>query len=118
MQSILFKNWTTDLFIGKWDGVEYAFTPGQSMYVEDWKALHFAKHLADKAMQADGLNFDHFSRQKYLDKCFVEAVDVNEKTAEVEIVNKNIEEGNIEPKRKGGKSKKVSEESDFEGLKE
>lgn len=126
MQSILFKNWTTKEFVGKWDGVPYTFAPGQAMYLEDWKAEHFAKHLTDAVMQAEGKEVNHFTRPSYLEKCFVKSIDVNPKNAESEILNKNIEEDKVEApaKKKGGRPVKamaevveVVEDASFEGLK-
>lgn len=117
MISKVFINWSKETFICHWDGVPYTFHPGQSIYLEDWKADHFAKHLTDREMQRDGLVVNDFHRDEYLKKCFVEeeSVEVNPKNAEAEILNKNIEAEKIEAPKKG-RPKKVAEE-EFEGLK-
>lgn len=44
---VTFFNDTDIDFIGYWAKSEYHFPPGTRMMMEDWKARHFAKHLAD-----------------------------------------------------------------------
>lgn len=50
VKSVVFKNFTDEEFVCSWDGVPYRFAPGKEMYVEDWKADHFAKHLVNRVM--------------------------------------------------------------------
>ena len=50
VKSVVFKNFMDEEFVCSWDGVPYRFAAGKEMYVEDWKAAHFAKHLVNKAM--------------------------------------------------------------------
>ena len=49
--AIVFTNFSDETFVCSWDGTPYTFAPGQAMMVEDWKAYHFAKHLANREMQ-------------------------------------------------------------------
>lgn len=49
--AVLFKNFSDEEFIGQWDGVKYRFPKGREMFVEAYKAVHFAKHLVDREVQ-------------------------------------------------------------------
>ena len=53
--SVLFKNASNEEFVCSWDSVPYRFAPGKEMYVEDWKAQHFAKHWVDRELNRKGL---------------------------------------------------------------
>lgn len=44
---VTFFNFTDADFTGVWDSIPYHFAAGEKMRMEDWKAKHFAKHLAD-----------------------------------------------------------------------
>ncbi len=48
MKAIKFKNFSTEDFTWKWDGVQFTFPAGQETYLEEDKAHHFAKHLVDR----------------------------------------------------------------------
>jgi hypothetical protein len=103
----LFINWTDDDFAytGKdgevkdencrWDGVPYSFPAGSSMYLESWKADHFAKHLVDRELNRLDKPTNHPLRKQLLAKCFgaetIEAPDVSKLQSEV--LNKNVAEG-------------------------
>lgn len=45
-----FTNYTTEEFIGYWDGKKHTFQPGQTKTMQAFKALHFAKALANKEL--------------------------------------------------------------------
>jgi hypothetical protein len=47
MKSVLFKNFTDRTFTWQWNSVSYTFKPHQEIFLEDWLAEHFAKHLID-----------------------------------------------------------------------
>ena len=47
MKSVLFKNFTDRTFTWQWNSVDYTFQPHQEIFLEDWLAEHFAKHLID-----------------------------------------------------------------------
>lgn len=42
----------------RWDGEDYTFKPGESRYMPDWKAAHFAKHLVNRELIKMGLDND------------------------------------------------------------
>lgn len=136
METILFTNWTDEDFIGLWDGVPYPIKKGQSMYLEDWKAKHFAKHLVDRELNKEGKPTSDPMRIGLEAKCFGESEEVK---SEVEIENLNkqpseisseIEEKNTrgaaEPEKtalaekidKRIKEYKESQKENFEGLNE
>lgn len=91
MEAKKFKNWTGEDFTWKFDGIPYTFKAGQEMFLEDYKAEHFAKHLVDREMNNQGVVTSSLSkRQELTAKCFpsdeivtpLEAIQLNE-TAKV-----------------------------------
>lgn len=50
MKTALFTNFTNEPFIGYWDGKGKKFSPGQSLYMPDYLAKHFAKHLVNREL--------------------------------------------------------------------
>lgn len=50
MNAIIFKNFTEEDFTWKFDGVPFNFKAGQEMYMEEFKAKFFAKHLVDREL--------------------------------------------------------------------
>ena len=50
MKTALFTNFTASEFTGYWDGKGKKFAPGQSLYMPDYLARHFAKHLANREL--------------------------------------------------------------------
>lgn len=48
--SALFTNFTTDTFIGYWNGKGRVFEPGQSAYLPYSLAAHYAKHLVNREL--------------------------------------------------------------------
>lgn len=121
VKSVVFKNFDREEFVCSWDGTPYRFPPGKEMYVEDWKAEHFAKHLIDKIMNRNNqITSNKFVRDQLLPQALPpetsisteEALDLNarEKLAEVKAEEK------VEEIKKKKTSKKVVEE-EFEGLK-
>lgn len=107
MKSVVFQNWTNEDFSWTWAGDQYDFPAGSKIMLQDYLAMHFAKHLATREMFKAGheLNtYKHPEFQKMVDKCLcTEAVVVEAKTeakVAVEIAKANAEAG-IEPKRRG-----------------
>lgn len=50
MKTALFVNFTEETFTGYWDGKPKKFEPGQSVYMPDYLANHFAKHLVNREL--------------------------------------------------------------------
>lgn len=49
-KTALFTNFTDKEFIGYWDGKGKKFAPGASLYMPDYLARHFAKHLTNQEL--------------------------------------------------------------------
>lgn len=113
VKSIVFKNFTKKEFVCSWDSVPYRFAAGKEMYVEDWKAHHFAKHLVDKVMHEKGMiTTDMVIREKFL----AQALPAEEVLSTDEALDLNAREEVIEKKKKKA-SKKVVKEEEFADLK-
>lgn len=55
MEARKFKNFSTEDFTWKFDGIPYTFKAGQEIFLEDFKADHFTKHLVDREMNKLGI---------------------------------------------------------------
>ena len=49
-KTALFTNFTSEEFTGYWDGKAKRFEPGQSLYMPDYLAQHYAKHLVNREL--------------------------------------------------------------------
>lgn len=109
VQAILFKNFSDKEFTWSYDGVPYTFGVGQEMYMEDYKAHHFAKHLIDRELtKKDIVTTNKFEIEKLLPLALPK-----EKAIEpAQILDANIR------KEKKVKVKKAESEKEFEGLNE
>lgn len=101
MNAIKFKNFSDEDFSWKYDGQSYTFKAGQEMYLEDFKAHHFAKHLVDHVinkMEKDTGN--QALRTQLLAQCFPpdevvsadEALDIEMKKTKGKKSVKEVEE--------------------------
>lgn len=66
MQAIQFHNFTDEDFTWKWDGIPYTFPAGSTMFLEDYKAEHFAQHLVDHEMNKRGIPTNNLTERKKL----------------------------------------------------
>lgn len=134
-QTALFINATNEAFTGYWNSQAYEFGPAGSkdkpdrLYMEAWKAHHFAKHLTNRElMKVDGGETHTSPKNPEQDPMFMELFnkfvivqgDSTESKVHSDVINMN--EGlssDIEPpKNKGGRPKKIETEEEFEGLNE
>ena len=58
VKTVLFRNFSSEKFVGMWNKEEFPFEPNQSMHMEDWMARHFAKHLANRELLRAGMDND------------------------------------------------------------
>ena len=58
MKTALFTNFSNEEFTGFWNGKGKKFAPGQSVYMPDYLAKHFAKHLTNRELLKKGLERD------------------------------------------------------------
>jgi len=122
MKAIRFKNDTDRDFTWKFDGIAYTFKAGQEIYLEDFKANHFAKHLIDRELMEKKVRTDNQVERNILTAKFLPGDDM---TVE-EAVDKNAREEVEDRKaviRKGGKKLKsekkvVEDEEEFAELNE
>lgn len=54
MKTAQFTNFTDEEFEGAWDGKVKRFKPGQSVYMPDYLAQHYAKHLVNRELLRRG----------------------------------------------------------------
>ena len=54
MKTATFHNFTTKPFTGYWNGKAKTFKPGERVAMEDWRAAHYAKHLANHVLLTSG----------------------------------------------------------------
>ena len=125
MKSLQFHNWTNEEFVWTWAGDEYVFPAGSTMYLQEYLAMHFAKHLATREMFKAGLElnvYKHPQFQKNIDKCLLAGESVveakSEARIEAEVMNINAEANSEighevgETKRRGRPPKKIVEEAE------
>lgn len=117
MQAVQFHNFSNEDFTWKWDGTTYTFKAGQTIFLEDFKAEHFAKHLVDREMNRAGIQTNDPRRGEFMSRCFpsaeaitpLEALQVNNGgDAEVakDVVEEEFEDLSTEVKPKGKGKKK------------
>lgn len=112
MQAIQFHNFSDEDFTWKWDGIAYTFPAKSTLFLEDFKAEHFAQHLVDRELDKKGIPTNNqVERQKLGAKCFptveavtpLEALQHNNKQDEVK---KEVEEEFADLKEVTSKKKK------------
>jgi len=84
IKAAIFNNCTDKTFIGQWAGVKYTFKKGTQSHMEEWKARHFAKHLANRELNELDIRTDDPSRAKLIAK-FVLSDDAEEEMTEEEL---------------------------------
>ena len=102
MEAISFHNFSTEDFTWKWDGIPYTFKAGSTMFLEDFKAKHFAQHLVDRELDKMGLPTNSPKREEIGQRCFpsdeavtpLEALQVNKKAEKKgkKVVEKEFED--------------------------
>lgn len=102
VKTVKFRNYSDETFIGFWNSEKYTFKPGAEFYMEEWKASHFAKHLANRELQKRGMVMDTSPKRpmdnprfmELFNKAFVEeeeeVEEMSEEKATDEILNKNL----------------------------
>jgi hypothetical protein len=56
MQTALFVNFSSEPFTCSWDNSPKTFKPGETVFMPDFLAAHFAKHLTNRELIRDGLD--------------------------------------------------------------
>jgi len=74
MEAIKFCNYTDEDFTWKFDGIAYTFKAGTTMFLEDFKAHHFAKHLIDRELNKANVDTGlQFKRDELMPKILVKS---------------------------------------------
>ena len=115
-QAVKFRNFTKEDFTYSWDSIPFTFKAGQEIYLEEYKARHFAKHLVDLELNRLGKPTNNAAERDRLTRlCFVdeapistmEAMQIEEKNKALESKEAPISTETEPPKRKAGRPKKV-----------
>lgn len=112
MEAIKFKNYTNEDFTWSYNAVPHLFKAGQEIYLEDFKAKHFAKHLVDRELNKVGTLTNNVTARAGLE---VQCLPSDEPVSVAEAIDIEAKSQVVE-KKKAGKPKKVEEE-EFADLK-
>ena len=108
-KAVRFCNFSDEKFTCSWDSVEYTFQPKQEMFVEEYLAHHFAKHLINRELDKKGIITSNMSARKTL--LALAIPEDTEVVSETEMIDLN------EQKRRGrGRPPKNVEEKEFAEL--
>lgn len=88
---VLFKNWTKEDFTHTWNKEPHTFKAGESKHMEDWKAEHFAGHLADRELTKAKLVTTDPSKKEMIKKALSGAEEVSKEKIVSELAEKNTE---------------------------
>ena len=121
-KAITFLNFTDEAFSYTWDSVPYNFLPGQKFMMEDWKARHFAKHLANYVLNKQGKSVADPSHKDLMKKAMPDDSEIVATTSselDTMLLNHKQEEAPEVKKTKGGRppksASKPMDEDTFEG---
>lgn len=93
MKSILFTNWSDQKFEWTWDSVPYEFEAGQTVYMQDYLANHFAKHLTDRELLKIGKMTNDPMRKELMARCIKDGSvsSNNEAKLQAQIIEQNTQ---------------------------
>lgn len=118
VKSVVFKNFTDKEFMCSWDAIPYRFPAGKEMYVEDWKANHFAKHLVNRVMNERGMiTTNMVERNKFLAQALPDGVTLSEEEAFDLNAREEVKEKTKEIKSEAKKKSSKVVEEEFPELK-
>ena len=111
-----FKNYTDDSFTESWGGNEITIKAGEIVLMEDAIAKHFAKHLADRELNRQGLGIASDKRNDIYSQCLLpdfygeieEAKEVVETPEVKEEIVEETKEVEVEEKPKVKRVKKTT----------
>lgn len=130
----LFFNFTNKPFTGYWDGKARTFKAGAKMYMEEWRARHYAKHLTNQVLLELGkenATSPKFPNQvpefmEIFNKAFIKEEDQMEENIDAsDLINKQhqAKKAEVEPTIVDKEEPQViavpeEDEEEFEGMKE
>lgn len=105
IKAIKFKNHTAESFTHTFDSIPYTFEAGQEMFLEDFKATHFAKHLVDRELNRQEIPTNNMS-----ERTKIESLCLPKDEAITPLEALQINEGEKVEKKNKKKVAKVTEE--------
>ena len=113
-KAVRFTNFSDEDFVGVWDKEEFLIPAGESIMLQEYLALHFAKHLIDRELnkQNKSTNLVQYRNpmiEKCIGKVFIEAE--SDLKLEQKMYNQPKEEKEEKPA-----TKPEEPENEFEGL--
>jgi hypothetical protein len=126
MNVVLFTNWTDKKFSfpedenAKWDGQPFSIEPGESKWLEDFKAQKFAKDIAERELNRESKPHIPVVIEELKAKCFKETIQMGESVSPAEAIAEQVaQEPEVKTKaKKATKKEEVKAEEEFEGLKD
>ena len=130
MKTALFFNFTSTPFTGYWDGKPKTFKAGEKVYMPEYLAKHFAKHLTNRVLLEQGK--ENATSPKFPEQvpqfmeifnqaCILEeeTKEQNEAELEIDIANRSHEQVKTVVDNKPAQIIEVpdEDEEEFEGLK-
>lgn len=109
VKAVIFKNFSNEPFVCSWDSIPYHFAAGQEMYVEDWKAEHFTKHLVNRELDKKGIITSNKTARTQLEKLAMPIYEDIPSISAEEIIDANEQ-------KKRGRPRKVVVEEEFADL--
>jgi hypothetical protein len=116
---VLFTNWTDKKFgfpedeNAKWNSEPFSIEPGESKWLEDFKAHKFAKNIAERELYRQNKPLIPVVIEELKAKCFIKSIELGSSVTAAEAIAEQVEE---EPQKKTKKKKEVKAEEEFEGL--
>lgn len=141
MQTALFHNFSSKPFTGYWDGKPKTFKPGEKVYLPEYLAKHYAKHLTNQILIEQGK--ERSTSPKFPEQvpdfinlfnkaCIIEdSEEMTEAEVESDVMQKSHQKEPIQEPKRMGRPPKVRtivddkppqiinspDEEEFEGLK-
>ena len=119
-KSVRFTNWTEEDFTFHWDSVAYTVKAHESMNMEDWKARHAAKYLAERELNNENKALEktpkeqdiYFTPKKteYMNRCFGETIAEASTADELGVKMMNLPAEPVKVPAKRGRPPVVKEE--------
>lgn len=126
MNVVLFTNWTDKKFgfpddeNAKWDGQPFSIEPGESKWLEDFKAQKFAKDIAERELNRQNKPHIPVVIEELKGRCFTQTIQMGESVSPAEaIAEQEAQEPEVKAKaKKITKKVEAKEESPVEEPKE
>lgn len=122
---VKFHNWTSEDFTGMWNSKPEYFKAGESKFMEEWRANHYATHLTNRELLRRGYENDTSPKfpdknarfMEYFKKAYIPVEGEAKSDEEVrnEAINRNLNE-ELKPEVKEDNTR-FCDECDSKGFK-